>query len=577
MAPRSIRNWLGTAIAASSAVVALLVLRSRHAVRACALPGKRVVIVGAGVSGLAAAASLRQRGFEVTVVEARDEVGGLSTTTNYGGFLFNDGALFIAGLETFDNVFSRLGGSRPALLPASKVQCALRVVLPGGVVVTVGPGTTVRVFRPAGGEDSSPTLDEDVSARGSAELAALVARWLPLTRILEATLVRPISALSILAAGAWRFLPLLVSSGSFVDVVASAFSDDAVAAAVGAALLFQGASPQEQPAANLVAICMMCADGFFVPEGGMGAVGRALRGLCEGPPGATGPAAGPPVIVRTGCAVVPGGIEVRGGRVVGVSLRSTHSVEGSAPELVEADAVVVSASGMNVFGTGRGGGGVSGLLAADHVPRSMRAHTTRALQHLSHTMLSVQLGLSVSGAGRGCREVQGPEGPDGPGIIRQRFPLSCASLLQERPAGLLGATVHYRVPLLRDQAGLFGSAARYEAPVEYVSFIATTETTPALAPPGGCILECFAFLRQPPPGVQEAGMWGPDRTRALAAAVVEAVQCTLGSPLRIVAQRVRSPADLATQVRAARPPAREAQNGPLAGPLLSTCRAAAPL
>ena len=91
---------------------------------------------------------------------------------------------------------------------------------------------------------------------------------------------------------------------------------------------------------------------------------------------------------------------MRGGRVVGVSLRSTHSGEGSAPELVEADAVVVSASGMNVFGTG-GGGGVSGLLAPEHVPRSMHAHTTRALQHLSHTMLSVQLGLSVSVARRG--------------------------------------------------------------------------------------------------------------------------------------------------------------------------------
>ena len=55
-------------------------------------------------------------------------------------------------------------------------------MLPGKTVVTIGPGTSVRVFRPAATQSMAAAmengleLDEAASTRGSAELAALVAR-----------------------------------------------------------------------------------------------------------------------------------------------------------------------------------------------------------------------------------------------------------------------------------------------------------------------------------------------------------------------------------------------------------------
>jgi oxygen-dependent protoporphyrinogen oxidase len=52
----------------------------------------RVIIVGAGVSGLAAAYRLKQRGFEVTVLEATDHVGGKTTAYRRDGFTLNSGA-----------------------------------------------------------------------------------------------------------------------------------------------------------------------------------------------------------------------------------------------------------------------------------------------------------------------------------------------------------------------------------------------------------------------------------------------------------------------------------------------------
>lgn len=52
----------------------------------------KVVVVGAGVSGLAAAYRLKQRGFEVTVLEATDHVGGKTAAYRRDGFTLNSGA-----------------------------------------------------------------------------------------------------------------------------------------------------------------------------------------------------------------------------------------------------------------------------------------------------------------------------------------------------------------------------------------------------------------------------------------------------------------------------------------------------
>ena len=41
--------------------------------------GRRVVVIGAGISGLAAANFLRENNYDVTVLEASDQIGGRAT------------------------------------------------------------------------------------------------------------------------------------------------------------------------------------------------------------------------------------------------------------------------------------------------------------------------------------------------------------------------------------------------------------------------------------------------------------------------------------------------------------------
>lgn len=61
--------------------------------------GKSVIVVGAGISGLAAARRLKERGFTVTVLEAQDRVGGRLRSNRTLGIAFDEGASWIHGIS----------------------------------------------------------------------------------------------------------------------------------------------------------------------------------------------------------------------------------------------------------------------------------------------------------------------------------------------------------------------------------------------------------------------------------------------------------------------------------------------
>ncbi|MGL5032763.1 MAG: FAD-dependent oxidoreductase, partial [Microcystaceae cyanobacterium] len=71
-----------------------------------------VIVVGAGIGGLTAAALLAEKGDQVTVYEQAIAVGGCASTFKRRGFTFDVGATQVAGLEPggiHHRIFSQLG------------------------------------------------------------------------------------------------------------------------------------------------------------------------------------------------------------------------------------------------------------------------------------------------------------------------------------------------------------------------------------------------------------------------------------------------------------------------------------
>jgi phytoene desaturase len=70
---------------------------------------KHVIVIGAGMGGLAAALRLRHQGFEVTVLEKQTQVGGRSNVIRANGYRVDIGPTILVMKNTFEELYHSLG------------------------------------------------------------------------------------------------------------------------------------------------------------------------------------------------------------------------------------------------------------------------------------------------------------------------------------------------------------------------------------------------------------------------------------------------------------------------------------
>lgn len=291
------------------------------------MTGRRAVVVGAGIAGLATAALLARDGWDVEVLERRDEVGGRAGLWEQDGFRFDTGPSWYLMPEVFDAFFASVGTSSAEQLDLRTLDPAYRVLYEGVAdPLDVSPHLAENIaaferLEPGAGAALERYLDSARDAYGMA-----MRRFLYTSFTSPTALVRP----DVLAR-LHRLAPLLL--GSLESFVARRFRDRRLRQLLGYPAVFLGSSPDRTPALYHLMSSLDLDGGVQYPMGGIAALIDAVAGAAWAQ-GAR---------VRTGTEVVAirtaaGGLGARRARVTGVAVR-----DADGHREIEADLVVAAA------------------------------------------------------------------------------------------------------------------------------------------------------------------------------------------------------------------------------------------
>ena len=232
---------------------------------------QKVVIVGAGPGGLAAAILLAKSGLEITVVEKRGTVGGRTSTIEQDGFKFDTGPTFFLYPRVLREIFAAAGRDLDEEVPMERLDPQYRLVFGSGgellatpniermekAIAALNPGDATRLhlfFRD----------NRDKFERFTPFLETPFESWRDLAR--------------------WdmlKMLPLLRPWRSLDADLRNYFHDDRIRLGFTFQSKYLGMSPFTCPSLFSILSFLEYEHGVFHPIGGCGAVSRAMARVAK--------------------------------------------------------------------------------------------------------------------------------------------------------------------------------------------------------------------------------------------------------------------------------------------------------
>jgi phytoene desaturase len=283
----------------------------------------RVVVIGAGLGGLAAAARLATAGHAVTVLEQAPRVGGKLGWFARDGHGFDTGPSLLTLPQVFEDLFAATGDPLDRVLDLQRLDPAVNYRFADGTT-TAMPGRL----------DAIPArLDDDLGAGTGAQWAALLTRAEAMWRATEQPFLRsPLAGAATLARLALQAADLrTVAPGRTLRGLGRHYlTDPRLRMLLDRYATYSGSDPRRAPAALLTVPWAEQAFGSWYVRGGLRRLPEAVadRAVERG------------AVVRTGAVVTE--VLVEGGRAAGVRL-----ADG---ERLPADVVVCNADAAALYG-----------------------------------------------------------------------------------------------------------------------------------------------------------------------------------------------------------------------------------
>jgi phytoene desaturase len=281
----------------------------------------RIVVVGAGLGGLAAALHLAGAGRQVTVLERAQVPGGRCGLIEDAGYRFDTGPTVLTMPQLVARPLNAVGEQLDDWLTLRRLDPAYRARFADGSTIDVRADVGAmadEIARTCGSKDADGWL------RYVEFLRALYRIEMP--HFIERNLDSPLQLVN-------GSLARLVARGGFRRLgakVGQYFDDERLRRLFSFQAMYAGLAPAQALAIYAVITYMDCVEGVYFPDGGMHAVPRALAGA----------AAKHGVEFRYGTSVAA--IDVRDGRARGVL------TDGG--DRLPADAVVVNADLPTAYG-----------------------------------------------------------------------------------------------------------------------------------------------------------------------------------------------------------------------------------
>jgi phytoene desaturase len=233
---------------------------------------RNVVIVGAGIGGIATAARLARNGYRVTVVEKNEQAGGRCGRMTLSGHTFDTGATFFLMPDLYAKTFAALGERMEDHLDLRRVDPTYHLYFPDDSTLQLTPDIhKMKVQLEAIEPGSFDRLLAYLSEGGQhyrLSLPNLIERdFRSLTDFINLRMLALLPGLKVAQrhtsyAGRYFKDPRLLMAFTFQD-------------------MYMGLSPYDSPATYSLMQYTELADGLYYPMGGMYRVAEVLTGIAE--------------------------------------------------------------------------------------------------------------------------------------------------------------------------------------------------------------------------------------------------------------------------------------------------------